>query len=50
MLGVTADEIALMREIRWWTVDEVEAAGDTGEERIFPVDLAGRMGEFGGGA
>ncbi len=41
--GVTAEEIALMKEIRWWTVEEIERAGDTGEERIFPVDLAGRM-------
>jgi 8-oxo-dGTP pyrophosphatase MutT (NUDIX family) len=41
--GVTAEEIAIMKEIRWWTVEEVEAAGNTGVERIFPVDLAGRM-------
>jgi 8-oxo-dGTP diphosphatase len=45
--GVTAEEIALMKEIRWWTVDEVEAAGNTGAERIFPVDLAGRMRSLG---
>jgi 8-oxo-dGTP diphosphatase len=42
--GVTADEIALMREIRWWTVAEIEAAL-AGGERIFPVDLAGRVRE-----
>ena len=41
--GVTADEIELMKEIRWWTVEEIEAA----TERIFPVDLAKRMREFG---
>ena len=39
--GVTAEEIAIMKEIRWWGVEEVEAS----EERIFPVDLAGRMRE-----
>ena len=37
--GVTAEEIDLMREVRWWTVAEIEASG----ERIFPVDLAGRV-------
>lgn len=45
--GVTPDEIELMKEIRWWTVEEIERAGNTGEERIFPVDLAGRVREFG---
>ena len=37
--GVTADEIALMREIRWWSVEEIAES----KERIFPVNLAGRM-------
>ena len=37
--GVTADEIELMKEIRWWTAEEIEASA----ERIFPVDLAARM-------
>ena len=45
--GVTADEIALMKEIRWWTTEEVEAAL-AGGARIFPADLAARMREFGG--
>jgi 8-oxo-dGTP pyrophosphatase MutT (NUDIX family) len=46
MRGVTADEIELMREIRWWTAAEVESAlADW--VRIFPVDLAARMREFG---
>jgi 8-oxo-dGTP diphosphatase len=49
MRGVTEDEIALMQEIRWWAVDEVEAALASGV-RIFPVDLAARMREFGGGS
>jgi 8-oxo-dGTP diphosphatase len=42
--GVTAEEIAIMREVRWWSVGEIEASA----ERIFPVDLAGRVREFGG--
>ncbi len=37
--GVTAEEIAVMREIRWWSVEEIEGS----EERIFPVDLAARV-------
>jgi 8-oxo-dGTP diphosphatase len=40
--GVTAEEIAIMKEIRWWRAEEVEAA-IAGGERIFPVDLAARM-------
>ena len=47
MQGVTADEIALMQEIRWWTAEEVEEALGRGEN-VFPVDLAGRMRKFGG--
>ena len=43
--GVTADEIALMRELRWWTTDEVEAALAEGEN-LFPVDLPARMRQF----
>ena len=46
MQGVTTDEIAMMREIRWWTAEEVEATLRAGEN-IFPVDLPGRMREFG---
>jgi 8-oxo-dGTP pyrophosphatase MutT (NUDIX family) len=45
--GVTAEEIAIMKEIRWWTAEEVETAGNTGAERIFPVDLAARMRFYG---
>ena len=40
--GVTADEIEIMKEIRWWTAEEVEASLARGE-RIFPVDLVARM-------
>jgi hypothetical protein len=43
--GVTAEEIEIMREIRWWGAEEVEASA----ERIFPVDLVVRMREFAGG-
>jgi 8-oxo-dGTP diphosphatase len=46
--GVTPEEIALMKEIRWWTAEEIERVGNAGEERIFPVDLAGRVREFRG--
>ena len=45
MQGVTADEIALMQEIRWWTAEEVEAALARGEN-VFPLDLAGMMREW----
>jgi hypothetical protein len=40
-MGVTAEEIGIMKEMRWWTVEEI---GDSGE-RIFPVELAARMVE-----
>lgn len=45
--GVTAEEIALMKEVRWWTAEEVDTAENTGTERIFPVDLAVRMRVYG---
>jgi 8-oxo-dGTP pyrophosphatase MutT (NUDIX family) len=45
--GVTADEIEIMKETRWWTPGEIEAALGGGV-RVFPVDLAGRMREFAG--
>ena len=46
MQGVTRDEIAMMREIRWWTAEELDSALARGEN-VFPVDLARRMREFG---
>ena len=46
--GVTADEIAVMREIRWWTAEEIEVGVAAGGDRFFPVDLATRVREFGG--
>ena len=45
MRGVTADEIEIMKEIRWWSAEEIETALVDGV-RVFPVDLAGRMREF----
>jgi 8-oxo-dGTP diphosphatase len=39
LMGVTVDEIAAMREIRWWSAREIEGS----EERFFPVDLAAWM-------
>ena len=44
--GVTAEEMAVMREIRWWSAEEVEASG----ERFFPIDLVARVREFGAAA
>lgn len=46
MKGVTEEELAMMQEMRWWTAAEVEAALAAGV-RVFPVDLAERMREFG---
>jgi 8-oxo-dGTP diphosphatase len=43
--GFTADEIAVMKEIRWWSAAEIKASG----ERIFPADLAARVRELGRG-
>lgn len=39
LMGVTVDEIAAMREIRWWSAAEIEGSA----ERFFPVDLAAWM-------
>jgi 8-oxo-dGTP diphosphatase len=46
LMGGTADEREIMKEIRWWSEAEVEAS----EERIFPEGLAGRMREQSGPA
>jgi ADP-ribose pyrophosphatase YjhB (NUDIX family) len=45
MKGVTAEELAMMQEMRWWPAEEVAEAMAAGE-RVFPVDLAARMREF----
>ena len=44
LTGVTAEEIAMMREMRWWTVGEIEGS----QERIFPAELADRVREQAG--
>jgi 8-oxo-dGTP diphosphatase len=41
LVGVTADEREIMKEIRWWSEVEVDAS----RERIFPENLAERMRE-----
>ncbi len=41
LTGLTPEEIAIMREIRWWTPEEIENSA----ERIFPVELAVRVRE-----
>jgi len=46
MKGVTAEELEMMQEMRWWAADEVERALAEGE-KIFPTDLAARMQEYG---
>jgi 8-oxo-dGTP pyrophosphatase MutT (NUDIX family) len=45
MKGVTAEELEMMQEMRWWTAEEVGTALAAGE-KIFPVDLSARMREF----
>jgi 8-oxo-dGTP diphosphatase len=41
LIGVTADEKEIMKEIRWWSEREIEVS----RERIFPVNLAERIRE-----
>jgi 8-oxo-dGTP diphosphatase len=41
LTGLTAEEIAMMREMRWWTAEEIEGS----QERIFPAELADRVRE-----
>ena len=41
LAGVTPEEIGMMREMRWWTAEEIEGS----RERIFPVELADRVRE-----
>jgi ADP-ribose pyrophosphatase YjhB (NUDIX family) len=36
LAGVTADEIALMQEARWWTLEELKST----RENIFPAEIA----------
>jgi 8-oxo-dGTP diphosphatase len=44
LMGVTADEREIMREIWWWREEEIAES----RERIFPENLAERMREQGG--
>ncbi|WP_429628671.1 NUDIX hydrolase [Tunturiibacter psychrotolerans] len=44
LIGVTADEREIMREIRWWSEEEIA----TSREKIFPENLAERMREQSG--
>ena len=44
LVGFTADEREIMKEVRWWREAEVEAS----EELIFPEGLAERMRELSG--
>jgi 8-oxo-dGTP pyrophosphatase MutT (NUDIX family) len=39
LLGLTPDELAIMKEIRWWTLDELNRT----PEKVFPVDLVSRI-------
>ncbi len=36
LAGVTKDEIALMQEARWWTLEDLKSTG----ENIFPVEIS----------
>ena len=42
LMGITADEKEIMKEIRWWSETGIEAS----RERIFPDNLASRMREL----
>jgi 8-oxo-dGTP diphosphatase len=44
LMGVTGDEREIMREIRWWSEDEIAES----QERIFPENLAERVREQSG--
>jgi 8-oxo-dGTP pyrophosphatase MutT (NUDIX family) len=44
LIGVTADELEIMKETRWWSEAEIAES----RERIFPENLAARMREQSG--
>jgi 8-oxo-dGTP diphosphatase len=44
LTGVTPEEIGIMKEMRWWTAEEIEAS----PEKIFPEELAARMLDLNG--
>jgi len=45
LIGLTTEELEIMKEIRWWTPEEIDRA-DQAQEKIFPVDLAGWVKEL----
>ena len=42
LTGLTPEEIAVMREIRWWSVAEIVEAQGAGV-RFFPLDIVARL-------
>jgi 8-oxo-dGTP diphosphatase len=42
LIGLTPEEIAVMREVRWWSAEEIADAQATGS-RFFPVDIVVRV-------
>lgn len=45
LAGVTAEEIAAMREMRWWSVEAIGSSLADGE-RFFPADIVARVSEL----
>ena len=46
LIGLTPEEIAVMREARWWSAEEIAQAQGVGV-RFFPVDILKRLAEAG---
>jgi 8-oxo-dGTP diphosphatase len=42
LIGLTPEELEIMKEIRWWTAEELDRT-DHAAEKIFPIDLASRV-------
>ena len=49
LVGLTPEEIAIMREVRWWSAEEIAQAQGAGV-RFFPVDIVARLAAFGSGS
>lgn len=45
LTGLTPEEIAVMKEARWWTVDEIQQALAAGA-RFFPADILARIAQL----
>jgi len=45
LIGLTPEELEIMKEIRWWTVEELDRV-DQSLEQVFPVDLAAWVHEL----